>query len=133
MRRTLAVLALITLPLASACSSSDVAPAPNPAEPTSQAPADVDADPTTVEGACAILVGPEALVDVVLSFPDERDVEQDADLRETTQQELFEIVAADLPDLSDPAGELVDYLDDPEAYAPEDLTAAVDTIRTTCA
>lgn len=73
-------------------------------------------DPVTLAGACDILVGEGRAVQEALGFPRKQESSADRVLRGEIQEQLFSVVVADNKDLADPAGQLVDFLDDPEAY-----------------
>jgi hypothetical protein len=95
-------------------------------------------DPTTIEGACRIMLdGPDDLLRQTLSFPRPKSSSA-ARLSATIQEQLFTIVASGQETLAEPVGVLVDFLDDPRAYSkdgkPDDsITQAAATIRNTCA
>lgn len=94
-------------------------------------------DPATLAGACDILVGEGRAVQDALGFPRKKESSADKVLRDEVQEQLFSVVVANNKDLADPAGQLVDFLDDPEAYvengqlSPTVLRAFSD-IRETC-
>jgi major membrane immunogen (membrane-anchored lipoprotein) len=123
----------IAATLLSGCGSSDssgdpaVKPGTNRSTP----------DPATLAGACDILVGEGRAVQEALGFPRKNESSADEALRFEIQEQLFSVVVANNKDLADPAGQLVDFLDDPEAYiengelAPIVLRAFSD-IRETC-
>jgi hypothetical protein len=95
------------------------------------------ADPATVAGACEILVGQEHVLDDAMEFPKQDESTEDEARREEVQGRLFAIVVANNKELADPAGQLVDFLDDPEEYVEHGkpialITDAVVKIRTTC-
>lgn len=95
------------------------------------------ANPATLAGGCAMLVGDDDLVRRALNFPRDPESASDERLRYEIQEALFSIVLAGHKKLSDPAGQLVDFLDDPEAYLEGDqpgtaITAAIAEIREAC-
>jgi hypothetical protein len=95
------------------------------------------ADPATVAGACEILVGKDHTLDDAMAFPKQKESAADKALRGDVQERLFSIVAANNEELADPAGQLVDFLDDPEEYIEDGkpvtlITDAVAKIRSTC-
>jgi hypothetical protein len=95
------------------------------------------ADPGTLAGACDILVGEGRAVQDALGFPRKHESSADEKLRGEIQDRLFIVVAADNKDLADPAGQLVDFLDDPEAYVEDGkldslILNAFSDIRDTC-
>jgi hypothetical protein len=95
-------------------------------------------DPATLAGGCAILTGESGAMAQALKYPIENEPPADEQRRSEIQNRLFAIVTANNPKLADPAGQLVDYLDDPEAYVAEDgrlvdlITEAVDAIKKAC-
>ena len=95
------------------------------------------ADPATVAGACEILVGKDHTLDAAMAFPKQNESSADKALRGEVQERLFSIVVANNKELADPAGQLVDFLDDPEEYIEDGkpvalITDAVAKIRSTC-
>ncbi|KRB78532.1 hypothetical protein ASE01_04535 [Nocardioides sp. Root190] len=97
---------------------------------------EVSADSDPLAKDCALLVGEDGLVDQALAHADGTDAIAVAE-REATQQGLFQVVSEGAPELSDPAGQLVDFLDDVTTYvSSEDLMAevrdAADEIDRTC-
>jgi len=88
----------------------------------------VSADPASLAGGCEILVGEGRAVQEALGFPRKKESAADKTLRSTIQDQLFTVVSAGNPKLSDPAGQLVDFLDDPDAYV-EDGTLAPIVLR----
>jgi hypothetical protein len=138
MKRIAITLACIAI-LASGCGSSDSSGNPDEqpgSEPTSSASA-AAADPATHAGACEILVGKEHAVDDAMTFPKAKETAADATFREEVQQQLFSVVTANNKELADSAGQLVDFLDDPEEYIEDGkpvaiITQAVSKIRSTC-
>lgn len=70
-------------------------------------------DPATVTGACTILMGDDALAETALTFAG-RPLQGD-DAYEI-QEKLMAVVVARTKGLWRPAGQLVDLLDDPDAY-----------------
>lgn len=107
-------------------SSVPSTPAPSSAAPTS------DADPATLEGGCDILLGDEGILDAALAITTSDDPD-----RERVQNRLLAIVSAENDSLADPAGQLVDYLDDPAEYIEDgepdvSVTTADADIRETC-
>ena len=100
-------------------------------------PSDHVPDPATTAGGCAILVGKDDLVQRTLDFghrsKDERNDATSWDL----QERLFAVVSARNKELGSAAGQLVDYLDDPDGYNDgagtiSKVTRAVDRIRSLC-
>ncbi|MET0449147.1 MAG: hypothetical protein ABW004_12095 [Aeromicrobium sp.] len=90
-------------------------------------------DPATLEGGCEILLGDDGALDAALAFRDSGDDDE----RTRVQERIFAIVTAENESLADPAGQLVDYLDDPDAYIEDGklsstITTAVSDIRETC-
>ncbi|MCZ4500017.1 MAG: hypothetical protein JWQ74_2572 [Marmoricola sp.] len=91
-------------------------------------------DPGSLAAGCATLVRTGDLVGQALAFgrtPDGTD-------RSAVQEKLFAVVTAGNKNLADAAGQLVDFLDDPEAYVDggtinRDVTRAAADIRGTCA
>ncbi|MET0929362.1 MAG: hypothetical protein ABWX74_07580 [Aeromicrobium sp.] len=134
------MMAIAVLGVASCGSSASdggtaTAPTTSPADVPTTEPASTPstADPATLEGGCEILLGDEGVLDAALAFPESDD---DAE-RTRVQERLFAIVAAENDSLGDPAGQLVDYLDDPAAYIVDGelsstITAAEADIRETC-
>ncbi len=106
--------------------ADDASATPGAASPATVPSLDPD-DP------CAALVGEDGLVARALAGAD-----LTAEERGPVQDALFAVVAAGPAALQDPAGQLVDYLDDPAAYQPLDggpddaVTEAADSIRDTC-
>lgn len=95
------------------------------------------ADPATLAGACEILVGKGQAVQDAMEFPKDKETAADEQLRDEIQQRLFTVVTANNKELADPAGQLVDFLDDPEEYVEDGkpvalITDAVSEIRSTC-
>jgi hypothetical protein len=127
------LLAACVLGLA-ACGTSDDAEARNPAPGSSSASPTFDVPDVDPGKPCPALLGDDGLVALALGGLD-----LDEDERAQVQDALFEIVLAGPADLQDPAGQLVDYLDDPPEYQPLDggpddiVTAAATAIRTGCA
>ncbi|ALX06260.1 hypothetical protein AERYTH_16925 [Aeromicrobium erythreum] len=82
---------------------------------------------------CPALTGDDGLVDRALAGAD-----LSGDERQSLQDTLFAVVSSGPKDLQDPVGQLVDYLDDPEAYQPldggsdDEVTAAAKAIRSAC-
>ncbi len=136
MKRIAVTLACVAV-LASGCGSSDSGgssdkPASEPTTSSSAA-----ADPATLAGACEILVGKEHAVDDAMTFPKAKESAADAAFRQDVQQRLFSVVTANNKELTDPAGQLVDFLDDPDEYIEDGkpvaiITRAVSKIRSTC-
>lgn len=96
-------------------------------------------DPATMAGGCAILTGKSGAVAQAMRFypvPDKSAADERR--RAETQDRLFALVAANNPKLADPAGQLVDFLDDPAGYVNADgklddsISSAVRTIETAC-
>lgn len=122
--RAAAVLATLVL---SACGSAD------PGSRDDSSASDATTTPSGADEACARLTGQDGLVARALAVAD-RPLEE----RGPVQDELFQVVASGPAELQDPAGQLVDYLDDPSAYEPLDggpddvVTAAQDDIAATC-
>lgn len=117
------------------CSSDDSSPE-RPSETET-----VSSGPTTLEDACGLLLGPEdMLVEDTLTVGSaiaKGDSSGDTDRVSIVQNKLFELVVDGPAKLQDPAGTLVDYLDDPAEYADGDgvsstITEAVDDIETVC-
>lgn len=95
------------------------------------------ADPATHEGACSILVGEDDLVQRTLAFGHRPAGERDISTLAHLQDRLFSVVVARAPGLWSAAGELVDYLDDPDSYnrgtgTIPSVEAAVVRINTVC-
>ncbi|MFL6171910.1 MAG: hypothetical protein ACJ716_03355 [Marmoricola sp.] len=95
-------------------------------------------DPASLAGGCTILVADGDLVQNTLDFGHRPAAERDIRAGTTLQDRLFALVASRNPVLGDPAGQLVDYLDDPDAYndgagTTDTVTRAVDRIRASCA
>jgi hypothetical protein len=128
--RTAVLVAASCVVVLTGCGASedadDASTTPSAASPAAVPKLDPD-DP------CAALVGDDGLVDRALAGAD-----LTAEERGPVQDALFAVVAAGPADLQDPAGQLVDYLDDPAAYQPLDggpddaVTEAADSIRDTC-
>lgn len=97
-------------------------------------------DPATVEGACGLLMGDGLLADA-LEYPKVDESEKDRIRRSEIQERLMSIVFADIENdmpLASSAGQIVDFLDDPEAYVEDGklspvVTAEVAEIKKTCA
>lgn len=95
------------------------------------------ADPATLAGACDILVGEGRAVQEALGFPRKKESSADETRRGQIQDRLFTVVVAGHKDLADPAGQLVDFLDDPEEYVEDgqlspSVLRAFSDIRETC-
>lgn len=128
-RRVAAVALLAILGVTAGCSSEEGSSGSTPV---------ANADPATLDGSCGLLIGPEAaLVDDALAagkaVVDGGQADQVADV----QNKLFELVAGGSAEIHDPAGTLVDYLDDPSAYTTDDkvsstITDVVDQIKQAC-
>lgn len=103
-------------------------------------------DPGAVGGACKLLIEDEVLAET-LTYPKEHETAADESQRSLLQDQLFSIVTADMEaspdesstraDLADSAGQLVDFLDDPEVYVEDgkltsDVAAAVAKIKKIC-
>lgn len=103
-------------------------------------------DPGTVEGACKLLIEDEVLAET-LTYPKDRAAAADESQRSLLQDQLFSIVTAGIeasPDESSPqaevadsAGQLVDFLDDPNEFVEDgklssDVAAAVARIKKAC-
>lgn len=99
------ILCLAAFVLITACSS-----------PGGRGPEAAHADPATREGACSILVGEDDLVQRTLELGHRSAGERDVSLLAHLQDRLFSVVLGKTHLLWAPAGELVDYLDDPDAY-----------------
>lgn len=131
-RRTSGPLALLLAAplLLAACSGSDDGPRGSD-EPSASTSGSAS---LTLARACRELVGDDGLVARSLEA-----AEAPAAERQVLQDRLFAIVSAGPAALQDPAGTLVDFLDDPGAYQPLDgedgdlVTAAASEIRDTCA
>lgn len=95
-------------------------------------------DPATLAGGCAILTGKSGAMTQAMKYPMENESPADKRRRRDIQSRLFALVVANNPKLSDPAGQLVDFLDNPEAAVvkngslDDSITAAVETIENTC-
>ena len=94
-------------------------------------------DPASVAGACEILVGKDHAVQDALEFPKDKETAADEQRRGEIQDRLFTVVVANTKGLADPAGQLVDFLDDPDEYIENGkpvalITDAVSRIRSTC-
>lgn len=95
------------------------------------------ANPATLAEGCAMLVGDDDLVGRALTFPRDSESASDERLRYEIQEALFSIVIAGHKKLSDPTGQLVDFLDDPEEYLEGDkpgpaITSAIAEIQEAC-
>ena len=95
------------------------------------------ADPATIAGACDILVGKGHTVQDAMEFPKDKETAADEQRRGEIQDQLFTIVVANTKGLADPAGQLVDFLDDPDEYVENGkpvalITETVSKIRGTC-
>ncbi|RNL78562.1 hypothetical protein EFL95_05580 [Nocardioides marmorisolisilvae] len=94
-------------------------------------------DPATTAGACAILVGKGDLVQRTLDFGHRAQGDRDDRTTWELQERLSAVVMSQTKKLWSPAGQLVDYLDDPDGYndgagtIPK-VTRAVDLIRSVC-
>lgn len=97
-------------------------------------------DPATLVGGCAILSGKSgALAQAMTYVPGREDTEAIDDRRRGEIQDwLFAVVQAENPKLAAPAGQLVDFLDDPAGYVDEDgelsdsVIAAIATMQSEC-
>ena len=94
-------------------------------------------DPATKVGGCELLVGDDDLVQETLDFGHLPAEERNLGTGSALQNRLFALVVADNKLLGDAAGQLVDYLDDPDAYnrgagTIPTVTRAVNRIRTVC-
>lgn len=96
-------------------------------------------DPSTLSGSCSLLVGPnETFVADAMAIGKQGKRAEDDDKAAKVQNSLFTLVSAGAPEIQDPAGQLVDYLDDPKAYQTVDgvsamITDAAKDIQTACA
>jgi len=72
----------------------------------------VSPDPATLAGGCAILVGKDDLAVRAFEYRGPANTDEASEL----QQRLFAIVVSFNKELTDPAGQLVDFLDDPAGY-----------------
>lgn len=124
MKRTSLVLhaALVTVLAATGCGSDDDVPTRS-------------SDLATLSGACEALLGEDGesgLVSALVAVHEEALEE-----RQIVQEDLFAIVVDGPEELRDPAGELVDVLDDPGLYFEDgqhdaDVQAAFDRIDGVC-
>jgi len=94
-------------------------------------------DPTTRIGGCTLLVDGDHLVQRTLAYGHRSAGERDAFIGQELQDRLFALVVARNKPLWASAGQLVDYLDDPDAYnrgtgTSTRVTRAVDRIRSVC-
>ncbi|KRC63715.1 hypothetical protein ASE12_02390 [Aeromicrobium sp. Root236] len=78
------------------------------------------ADPATLAGGCEILMGKGKVAQAALGFTGKKESAADKASRGRLQDQLFTVVGANNPKLADPAGQLVDFLDDPAAYLDDD-------------
>lgn len=122
------VAAPLVLAALTACGADD-----EPAATSSSAASSSTTDSGQAPDPCDMLMGDDGLVAQTFAVAD-----RPLDERGPVQEALFDIVVADPPGLGDPAGQLVDFLDDPEAYEPLDggpedvVTAARDAITAAC-
>ncbi|NRQ51309.1 hypothetical protein [Aeromicrobium stalagmiti] len=125
------------------CTSSDDGEASSgDTAPSTESTAAAKVSPKTLEGACSLLVGPAArYVDDALAAGEAVRTSGGAlanvDRATEVQNQLFTVVAEGPAELKDPAGQLVDYLDDPEAYVEAGdldplVTEAAVEIKKTC-
>ena len=94
-------------------------------------------DPATTAGGCSILVGGDDLVQQTLDFGHRPSGDRDDRTSWDLQERLFAVVVARNKKLGDAAGQLVDYLDDPDGYNDgagtiRKVSRAVDRIRSVC-
>ncbi|MCO7239073.1 hypothetical protein [Aeromicrobium sp. CnD17-E] len=129
--KSLAPLAAIGLALLTGCGGSDDDGSSADASASPSASAALPSlDPANP---CPALVGDDGLVDRALAGAD-----LSHDERQSLGEALFPVVSSGPKNLQDPVGQLVDYLDDPEAYQPldggsdDEVTAAAKAIRSAC-
>ena len=97
------------------------------------------ADPATLAGGCEILVGGDGLAQQALTFPKKPESAADKRLRHEIQDKLSSVVFENAhKNLANPAGQLVDFLDDPTAYVEagklsNSVTRAYARIQKACA
>lgn len=95
-------------------------------------------DPATVAGACTILAGPDDLVGHVVAYLEQPTAQQNRGVAADLQERLMAVVEARTDRLMEPAGEMVDYLDDPSAWVTADgsvdprVSDMVQRVRRTC-
>lgn len=119
--------AVAVLMLTAGCGGDET----TPSSPASSSPG---IDPSTLAGSCSLLLGPGAsFVDDAVEAGDQGG----ATAIDRAQHNLFTLVASGASEIQDPAGQLVDYLDDPSAYQTKNgldplITDAVEAIETAC-
>jgi hypothetical protein len=107
------------------------------ATPTAAGVPSAELNPATRADGCAILVGGDDLVARILEVGHLPSNERAAGQASVLQDRLFTVVVAHNRWLGDAAGQLVDYLDDPDAYnrgpgTTAEVTRAVRRVRAIC-